>query len=159
MDENEFTNRIKLLQTRLYRVAFLYLGSESMALDAVSETVYRGFRFLKKLRQSEYFETWITRIIINVCKKELRFRKREQPLDCVPEMQEKEIDSLPLKEAVRHLPRELMEVVILRYFAGYTLAETAKTLGIPQGTVATRQRRALGLLKLELLEEEVHEQE
>lgn len=44
-------------------------------------------------------------------------------------------------------------MVILRYFAGYTQAETARALNIPQGTAATRQRRALQLLRLELGEE------
>ena len=62
-------------------------------------------------------------------------------------------DTLPLKEAVCRLPRELKDVVILRYFAGYTLRETAETLDIPTGTAATRQRRALALLRLELEEE------
>ena len=45
-------------------------------------------------------------------------------------------------------------MVILRFFTGYTQAETAAALDIPQGTVATRQRRALVLLRLELGEEE-----
>ena len=44
--------------------------------------------------------------------------------------------------------------MILRFFSGYTQAETADALEIPQGTVATRQRKALQLLKLDL--EEVH---
>ena len=48
---------------------------------------------------------------------------------------------------------EDVDVIILRYFAGYTLTETAETLKIPQGTAATRQRRALKLLRLELEEE------
>ena len=45
-------------------------------------------------------------------------------------------------------------MVILRYFTGLTLAETAQALDIPQGTVVTRQRRALALLKLELSDTE-----
>ena len=45
-------------------------------------------------------------------------------------------------------------MVILRFFAGYTQVETAAALKIPQGTAATRQRRALALLRLELGEEE-----
>ena len=44
-------------------------------------------------------------------------------------------------------------MIILRFFAGYTQAETAAALDIPQGTAATRQRRALALLRLELGEE------
>ena len=46
-------------------------------------------------------------------------------------------------------------MVILRFFTGCTQAETAVALGIPQGTVATRQRRALALLRMELGEEEI----
>lgn len=154
MDKNEFVARTEQIKTRLYRLAFLYLGSENMALDAVDEAIYRGLVSLKKLRQPEFFETWITRILINECKKELRRRKREQPIESIPEGSENIFDSLPLKEALGQLPQELKEVVILRYFTGFTLAETARSLDIPQGTVVTRQRRALSLLKLELSEEE-----
>lgn len=42
-------------------------------------------------------------------------------------------DRLPLRDAVERLPQELRAVVALRYFAGYTLAETAEILGIPPG--------------------------
>lgn len=154
MDKNEFVARTEQIKTRLYRTAFLYLGSENMALDAVDESIYRGLLSLKKLRQPEYFETWITRILINECKKELRRRKREQPLETIPETAEDMFDSLPLKEALSCLPQELKEVIILRFFTGFTLAETARSLEIPQGTVVTRQRRALSMLKLKLSEEE-----
>lgn len=153
MDDKEFAAHTEQLKARLYRTAFIYLGSEAMAVDAVDEAVYRGLTGLKKLRQPEYFDTWMTRILINECKKELRRRKREQPLEALPEMAVEEYDALPLKEAIRCLSPELKEVVILRYFAGFTLVETAKSLNLPQGTVVTRQRRALALLKLELSEE------
>ncbi|SMC72174.1 sigma-70 family RNA polymerase sigma factor [Papillibacter cinnamivorans] len=154
MDINEFTARTEGLKTRLYRTAVLYLGSESLALEAVDETVFRGLRALKQLHRPEYFETWMTRILINECKKELRHRKREQPLEALAETPAEAFDALPLKTAILSLPQELKEVVILRYFSGCTLAETAQCLEIPQGTAATRQRRALRLLKLELSEEE-----
>jgi RNA polymerase sigma-70 factor (ECF subfamily) len=154
MNVSEFTARTERLKGRLYRTALLYTGNESTALDAVDETIFRGFKSLKRLRQPEYFETWMTRILINECKKELRRRKREQPLDTLPETAAEAFDSLPLKEAILRLPQELKEVIILRYFSDFTLAETAQSLEIPQGTVATRQRRALNLLKIELSEEE-----
>ena len=95
-----------------------------------------------------------TRILINVCKGELRRRKRELLVEELPETAVEEFDALPLKEALRRLPRELREVVVLRYFTGLTLAETAQALSIPPGTVSTRQRRALALLRLDLCEEE-----
>lgn len=150
MTQTEFAVRVEQMKARLYRTAYLYLGSEAIALDAVDEAVYKGLRALPRLRQDAYFETWMTRILINECKQELRRRKREISVDALPETAAEDFDALPLKEAVRRLPTELKEVILLRYFTGLTQAETAQALGIPQGTAATRQRRALALLKLEL---------
>ena len=155
MDKEEFAARTEAVRQRLYRAAYLYLGSEADALEAVDEAVYQALRALKKLREPEHFETWLTRILLNECHRELRRRKRVAGEDALPDTAGPDAyDALPLKEAVRRLPEELRAVVILRFFTGYTQAETAAALDIPQGTVATRQRRALALLRLELGEEE-----
>ena len=154
MDKEEFAARTEAVRQRLYRTAYLYLGSEADALEAVDEAVYQALRALKKLREPEHFETWLTRILLNECHRELRRRKRVAGEDALPDTAGPDAyDALPLKEAVRRLPEELRAVVILRFFTGYTQAETAAALDIPQGTVATRQRRALALLRLELGEE------
>ena len=155
MDKEEFAARTEAVRQRLYRTAYLYLGSEADALEAVDEAVYQALRALKKLREPEHFEAWLTRILLNECHRELRRRKRVAGEDALPDTAGPDAyDALPLKEAVRRLPEELRAVVILRFFTGYTQAETAAALDIPQGTVATRQRRALALLRLELGEEE-----
>ena len=153
VNNEEYAKRIEEIRGRLYKTAFLYLGSESLALDVVDEAVYKGLCNHKKLRQPEYFTTWMTRILINECHNEQRRQKRLRPLEEVQELLTEDYDSLPLKEAIKRLPKELKEVIILRYFTGYTLAETAEALKIPQGTAATRQRKALQLLKLEFEEE------
>lgn len=153
MNNEEFACRVEGIRGKLYKTALVYLGNEVSALDAVDEAVYKALCGYKKLRQPEYFDTWMTRILINECHNELRRQKRFRPLEELPETAVEEFDSLPLKEAVRRLPKELKDVVILRYFTGYTLVETAQALGIPQGTAATRQRKALSLLRLELEEE------
>ena len=158
MDQNTFAARTQAIKARLYRTAYLYLGSEADALEAVDEAVYQALRSLKKLREPAFFETWITRILINQCHRELRRRKRLHPdgEEALPESAGPDAYAgLPLREAVNRLPEELRTVVILRFFSGYTQAETAAALEIPQGTVATRQRRALALLRLELGEEDV----
>lgn len=153
MTNEEFAQRITAVRSKLYRMAVTYLGSESLAVDAVDEAVYKALCGKWKLRQPEFFDTWITRILINECHNELRRQKRYCPLDELPETAAAEYDSLPLKEALRRLPGELKDVIVLRFFAGYTVSETAQALHIPVGTVATRQRKALRLLRLELDEE------
>lgn len=39
MTEQEFATRTEALKARLYRTAYLYLGSEAYALDAVDEAI------------------------------------------------------------------------------------------------------------------------
>ena len=150
MNQREYLERAGALEKTLYRTAWVYLGSESQAVDAVDEAVYRAFRDRRKLRQPEFFETWLTRILINVCKDELRRRRRECRVCVPPEPEAEHMDALSLREAVRALPEELRSVIVLRYFTGLTLEETAAALEIPRGTVSSRQRRALELLRLDL---------
>jgi RNA polymerase sigma-70 factor (ECF subfamily) len=91
---------------------------------------------------------------MNVCAGELRRRKREAPAEELPEVAAEDFDALPLRTAVERLPAPIRAVIVLRYFSGLTLAETAQALDIPPGTVSTRQRKGLALLRLELKEEE-----
>ena len=154
MTQQEYAVRADALKGRLYGMAFLYLGSQSLAVDAVDEAVYLGLRACHKLREEAFFDTWLTRILINVCHAELRRHRREVAVAELPETAQEEFDALPLRDAVGRLPRDLREVIILRYFTGLTLAETARALDIPQGTAATRQRKALQLLRLELTDGE-----
>ena len=150
LTEQEYILRAEALKERLYRTAALYLGSESAAVDAVDEAVYKGFCACKKLRQPEFFDTWLTRILINECHREQKRQGRLVPIELAEELTAEHLDALPLKQALLRLPEDLKNVVILRFFAGYTQAETADILDIPQGTVGTRQQRALRLLRLEL---------
>ena len=153
MTEDAYAVRADALKEKLYGMAWLYLGSQSLAVDAVDEAVYRGLLACGRLRQPEFFSTWLTRILLNACADELRRRRREAAFAHPPETAAPDYDSLPLRDAVARLPQELRSVVVLRYFSGYTLAETAEILSLPPGTVSTRQRKALALLRLELCEE------
>ena len=153
MNHEEFAKRVESVRNKLYRTALTYLGNESLAMDAVDEAVYKALCGKWRLRQPEFFDTWITRILINECYNELRRQRRYQPMEELPETAVEAFDSLPLKEAIRNLPKELKDVIILRFFGGYTVAEVSQALHIPPGTVATRQRKALQLLRLELEEE------
>ena len=139
MTELEYLERAEEARGKLYRAALLTLGSESAAVDAVDEAVYKGYLSYQKLRQPQYLETWLVRILINVCRDELLRRKRELAVEELPETAQEAYDSLPLKEAVRRLPAQLRDVIVLRYFTGLTLEETAAAL---DGTALRARDRA-----------------
>ena len=98
MTEAAFAARAEGRKACLYRTALLYLGSEALALDAVDEAVYKGFRACGTLREEQYCDTWLTRILINVCNAELRRRRREVAMAELPETAQEVFDALPLRE-------------------------------------------------------------
>lgn len=154
MNKKEFTLKIADVKRKLYNTALLYLGNESDAMEAVDEAVYKAFKSIKSLKHDELFNTWLIRILINECKKELRRKKRIYVSDIIEENSEDfNYDILPLNEAIFKLPEGLRSVIILRYFDDLTLAEVSEILDIPQGTVVSKQRKALSLLKMNLIEE------
>ena len=56
-------------------------------------------------------------------------------------------DTIGLKQVVDRLKPEYQTIVNMAYFKGYTLDEISKTLEIPLGTVKTRMRSAMQLLR------------
>ena len=69
----------------LYRIAHSYLPTDVDAADAVQEALTRAWDKRGTLREPQYFRTWLTRIVINVCKVALRERRRVKPMAQVPE--------------------------------------------------------------------------
>ena len=139
----------------LYKMAFVYLRHEKDALEAVDESIFLGLVHLRKLKKEEYMKTWLIRILINECKRILRERSRlvvsEEVPDTISPYQETD---LALRMSVEALPEELKEIILLRYYGDLTVKDTAELLSIPQGTVATRTKKALSLLKEDLTKEE-----
>ncbi len=60
------------------------------------------------------------------------------------------IDAVGLRVTVDKMEDKYKEVINIIYFYGYTYEETAKILGLPVGTVKTRARKALSLLRNKL---------
>ena len=154
MKQNEFAAKISEHRDSLYRIAFMYLRSEAKALEAVDEAVFKALLTLHKLRRSNYFFTWMCRILINRCRQEIKQQKAAAHSDKIGLSPSAEISALPLGEALSHLPRELKEPVILFYFAKLSTAEIAYTLKISKGAGSARLRRGVSLLGLELAQEE-----
>jgi RNA polymerase sigma-70 factor (ECF subfamily) len=153
IDKETYIKFITENKEMLYRVAFGYLHDETKSLDAVDEAVYQGYAHRHDLREPKYLKTWVTKILINECLKIIRNGKREISLAVLPEdIQNSEESSIHLKIAINSLPEDLRKVIILRYFGGFTISETAEILGIPDGTVSTRSRKALEILRVEVSE-------
>ncbi len=72
----------------------------------------------------------------------------------VPDRTETVLDRAVLVPALAGLSSPQREVVFEVYFRGNTVRQTAKTLGIPEGTAKTRTRSALRELRARLADDE-----
>jgi RNA polymerase sigma-70 factor (ECF subfamily) len=155
IEQKEYVSFVTTYKAVMYRIAYGYLGDDVKALDAVDEAVYLGYLHRKELREQELLKTWLTRILINECYRVLKKDKREVPVQELPPVISPPSDlSLPVKLAVQSLPEELRKVIVLRYLGGYTITDTALILELPEGTVSSRARKALAMLRLDLDDEE-----
>ena len=151
MDKEEFTRAVLEYESTLYRVAKSMLGSEADCADAAQNALLRAWEKQHTLRDTAYFKTWLTRILINECRAMLRQRARFVPLE--EEAAEGEIaperDS-GLYEAVMGLDVKYRVPFVLYYIEGFRTHEIASMLKLPEGTVKTRLRRAREILRTEL---------
>lgn len=148
-DADAFVELIEKNKSSLYKAARSYLNSEDDIADAISETVLAAYEHLGELKNAAYFKTWITRILINNCKNQLRNQKRLIVTDEVPEeWDEQDMDSQrEFLELVGKLPQDYRMIFVLYYGEGFNTREIAEILDESENTIKSRLRR--GRIKLE----------
>lgn len=143
------------------------LGSAEEARDVSQEAFLKAYRALPGFKREAKFSSWLYQIGLNLCRDRLRRRKVRSfvSIDAL-----EEYAALPARTAtayddvvrgdlarlvaaaVAELPDEEREVVILKEYQELTFVEIADILGVPTSTVKTRLYRALGVLRVRLLE-------
>jgi RNA polymerase sigma-70 factor, ECF subfamily len=140
---------------RIFNIAYRILGEESLAEDALQETLLNIYRGISSFRGDSKVSTWISRITINVCLGMLRKGKARQCSeledDSVVDLQAEAtplVDPLAytsleelrsfVQESFRRMSEKQGIVVRLHDMEGNTIQEIAKIIGCPSGTVKSR---------------------
>lgn len=134
---------------KYYRIAYSYTFQEQDALDIVQEGAYRAILKSDSLKNPEYADTWICRIMMNEAVRFLeQFRGRTAPMEEVPEKgSEDDREDLDLRQALLKLNEEERRIVILRYFEEEKLDNIARIMELKVNTVKSRLYRAVEKLK------------
>lgn len=154
MDREEFSRRIIDMLPVLHRVAYTQLRQEADREDAVQEAIRRAWEKRSSLREERFMQTWVIRILLNVCD---TLRRREKRMYAPMEVQARtDSDATPLLDALMALEEAFRLPLQLRYVDGYSVKEVARMLRLPEGTVKSRLSRGREKLR-SILEEEVFE--
>lgn len=147
MTDQAFADGILSMRQTLYRVSYGLLRNEQDRLDAVQECLAKAWEKRATLRQVQFFETWVTRILINECHNIQRHRGRVTLWESMPDGAAPQDADPVLHDAILALPQKLRLPVMLYYMEGYNAREVADILHLPQGTISTRLHKARAVLK------------
>ena len=137
-----------------YRAAFLIVQDHSAAEDIAQEALVAAIRNLDRFDRRRPLRPWLHRIVVNRAIDWTRVRSlRAEVFDAgagsdgdpgAPQCSD------PVLAALAELPPDQRAVVVMRHLLEYTPGEIARILELPRGTVNSRLRRGLDVLKARL---------
>jgi RNA polymerase sigma-70 factor (ECF subfamily) len=132
----------------LFRTAWGLLGSTEEAEDAVQDVFVSLMRARSNLPAVADLRAYLFAALRHAAAKRRTRQRPAQPLpDELPARPEPPSPDEELGLALRRLPAEQREVVVLKVDGGLTFAELAAVLGISPNTAASRYRYALAKLR------------
>ncbi|WP_217234885.1 RNA polymerase sigma factor SigM [Streptomyces sp. AC555_RSS877] len=165
-DPDAFGELVRRHRDRLWAVALRTLGDREEAADAVQDALVSAYRAAHTFRGQSAVTTWLHRITVNACLDRARkaASRKTSPVDDTERLEQllepHESASAPaerndlhrqLLEALGTLPPDQRAALVLVDMQGYPVAEAARMLDVPTGTVKSRcargRARLLPLLK------------
>lgn len=158
-DRHAFAVLLARYHPRLYRLACRRSDCAEDAADAVQEALLAAYRSAGGFRHDSAVGSWLHRIVVNACLDRRRQNARGPiilPRIDGPPLPDHggAVDTvLTVRQALLHLPADQRAAVIAVDMFGYSLAETARMLGVAEGTLKSRRFRARVRLAALLLPE------
>jgi len=159
LDDERFLGLLHREQGKLLRLARMLVDQEDNAWDLVQDATLAAYTGFSRLRGGdESFGPWIRRILVNRARNRLRAQNRfvlleeaaaQQP-DPTPGPEER-LDRRLLWSEVACLAPAHRQVLALRFLVDMEVADLARLLRVPEGTVKSRLHRALCALRERLL--------
>ena len=159
-DSSTFEGIVRRWQGPLVNLAYRFCRDRGRAEELAQEAFLRAYRSLDRWRREAAFSTWLFALATNLyCSELRRIPVRTVPLDDVAEprdlrgadrgLENEDRDRL-VRRAAFALPPKYREALILFYFHDMDIPSTARSLGLPQGTVKARLSRGREMLRSKL---------
>jgi RNA polymerase sigma-70 factor (ECF subfamily) len=156
-DDADFIEKILVDRKNDYfRIARSFCGESDDSMDAIADMTEIVFAKFHSLKNRDVFVSWSTMILVNVCRKYLRQRKRnlyieDLETELTSDMTGGKYDlTVDLEKALSALKPIYREVIVMKEILEYTYDEIAVALRIPVGTAKSRCVYGLGILRKKL---------
>ncbi|KPK77263.1 MAG: hypothetical protein AMJ89_02755 [candidate division Zixibacteria bacterium SM23_73] len=156
-DASAFGILVDRYKVRLLNLIYRLLQNKEEAEDILQETFLRVYRERESYDPTYAFSTWIYTITLNLCRNELKKRKKFKffGIDLIKNNREyasqgvenKNCLSSTLDKAILSLPVKYRTAFLLRDVNQLSYEEISQSVGIPMGTVKSRVNRARLMLR------------
>lgn len=141
-DKDALLNLVMEEKDDLYRLAYSYMKNEADAMNSLQDMIVKLYENIGNLKDTSKFYSWSKTILVNLCKDDLKKRKRVILIDDMEYMDDPRLEdkdsSLIVGEILNSLDLIYREVINLHYILGYDYESIGEILGIPLGTVKSR---------------------
>jgi RNA polymerase sigma-70 factor (ECF subfamily) len=145
---------------RLVGVVALVAGSRAEAEECVQEAFLRLLNNWPKVERYDDPEAWVRQAAIRLLSNRLRKARNGTRavlrLDPPRHADGPDGDRLDVERALEQLPLAQRQAIVLHHLVGLDVAQVARVLGVPTGTVKSRLTRARSALAPLLREETFH---
>ena len=119
-DGEAFVSLVKQYEDVLYRTASRLLNNDEDVADAMQDTIISAYEKLHTLKNDEYFNTWICKILINKCNSLLNKNKNVSAIDenVLIQKRDDEFQKIELEDALNSLNEDYKIALILYYIVG-----------------------------------------
>jgi len=150
----EFEAYVAAARPRLRRLAYSLCGDWHAADDVVQTALAKLYVVWPRVARASDQDAYVRRTVARTTIDESRrpWRRERSGLDGHDRAIEEVSPPHDLIGALQRLPEMQRKTVVLRHWLGLSVAETARDLGISEGTVKSHTSRALAALH-ELLDE------
>ena len=163
-DQEAFPILVRRHRDRLYAVALRTTSDPEDAADALQDALISAYRRADTFRGESAVTTWLHRIVVNASLDRLR-RRSSKPTVQLPDDDpdtghggipdpRNDIDRLELRyeidRALAALPADQRAAIVLVDVEGWSIAEAAAALKVPEGTVKSRCSRGRSRLAVAL---------
>lgn len=155
-----FSALVDRYKIKLFNLIYRMLQNKEEAEDLLQETFLRVFKERESYDPSYAFSTWIYTIALNLCRNELKRKKRFKffGMDLIKDDRRYAVEtkgnenclSSTLEKAIASLPGKYRTVFLLREVNELSYEEMSESLGVPLGTVKSRVNRARLILRRKL---------
>lgn len=166
-DEQAFKQLTQSIEHDLYRIAKTRLKDDDDIKDAIQNTMMYVYRHAKKVKNQEYFKTWMIRILINECNKIYNLNKKNKTLfdkliintdfNTYDTSIQNTNDKINFETLINSLSNEERLVLTLHFNSRYSCSQIAKILNINVNTVKSRLTRSVNKLRKDYKEVKFNE--